>query len=334
MRGDQLLRSGQNKNTGRAVKLQPREIAINTSPTTANIEKHACHAGRYHLITDLARRGPQQIGLFLNRIDAVLAASNARIHAATSAPSRQARAERVELSLITVLAISDCDASSSPFPLFDFLGVKACSDDGGTEKGYGVMFSTYIHDLDLEAIVHLHEDSNNFNHSRQLVDSLFFQSRFNGNEPPFFNEFPIFTFPSSPTAIHPAARSNTDRYMHHLGFGKTGVHGPQGRGLLSYTHHCDSQTRVCLAIDSAILAVGQVCAEMVEPSLSSQSDCSSITLADRPQPFDRSIFNSTIKQQQKQAMQQWLSKHEHLLNHSQQTSGQADQNELPMSCSS
>ncbi|MCX5947415.1 MAG: hypothetical protein NTY67_04270 [Cyanobacteria bacterium] len=313
------------------MKLQAREISIDASLTSAKVERHSCHAGRYHLITDLARKGPKQISLFLDRINAVLAASNASSqHSTHTAQSAQARAERVELSLITVLAIDDADLRSPPFPLFDFLGIKANTDDGGSEEAYGVMLSTYIHDLDRTAIEHLHERSDNFNDSRQLVDSLFFPSKFNGDEPPFFERFPVFAFPSRPTAPLPAPTSPTDRYMHCLGFDCTIVHRPQGKALRSYTHHCDSKTRDSLAMNSAILAVGQVCAEMVEPSLYRQLDCSPTTLERRPQPFDRSMFNATLKHQQKQAMQQWLAKHEHLLDRSQRTSSQVNQAGSPV----
>jgi hypothetical protein len=314
------------------MKLQAREIAIDASLTSAKVERHSCHAGRYHLITDLARKGPRQISLFLDRINKVLAASNASSqHSTHTAQSAQARAERVELSLITVLAIDDADLRSPPFPLFDFLGVQAITNDGGSDEAYGVMLSTYIHDLDRIAIDQLHERSDDFNDSRQLVDSLFFPSRFNSDEPPFCDKYPVFAFPSRPTtAPLPAATSHTDRYMHCLGFDCTIVHRPQGKALRGYTHHCDSKTRVSLAMNSAILAVGQVCAEMVEPSLYRQLDCSPTTLECRPQPFDRSMFNATLKQQQKQSMQQWLTKHEHLLDRSPRTSSQVNQAGSPV----
>lgn len=296
------------------MKLQAREIAISESLNSATVQRLSCHAGRYHLITDLARKGPRQINLFLDRINAVLAASKAAVHHCTNDfQSRQASSEPVDLTLITVLAINDLDTRSQPFPLFDFLGVKASGDDGRSDEAYGIMLSTYIHDLDREAIELLHEHEVRFSRSRQLVDSLFFPSRLNGNQPPFLEKFPVFAFPCSSTTA-PSA-SNTDRYMYCLGFDCTIVRVSHGKSLRCYTHHCDSQGKDRLANNSLFLAVSQVCAEMVAPDLYAQVDDGPRMLERRPQPFDRSIFNPTLQCQQKVAMQQWLAKHEHLLVH-------------------
>lgn len=288
------------------MRLRVAEIKINTLLTHERINSFYCHVGRFHLITDLARKGPKEICLFLDRISEILKSRQ-------FATEYSSKVDRFELSLITVLSEDDADPSSSAFPLFDFLGIELTGHDGSSEKSYGVMFSTYIHDLDREAIQNPHEHNNNFDHSRQLVDALFFPAKFNNFEAPFLNKYPIFIFPASPSDSLQNNRSRTAQYLNCLGFEVSIISALNNTFLQAYRHRCDSRNNVSHAMHEIILATGFACAEMVAPNLYTHLDDNAVDIEKRPQPFDRSVFNSVVKLQQKQSMQQWLAKHGHLL---------------------
>jgi hypothetical protein len=258
-----------------------KSIPIDSSLTPEAIDIQASGLGRYHLIKDLALKGSDQIACFHQRIE--------EIH---NLP------ERIQLSLITVIAEHDSHFKhSQTLPLFDFIGIHT-----NTFAAYGVMFSTYLHDLDRAAI---NQDnlpmvgSTSRQIARLLVDSLFFPTCCNNNQPPFPDQTPVFIFPESRTTSQDGTASSTDRYMAQLGFraSRYSRHNNTG-GLRVFSHDKAGQPFDCRSMNPAILAVGQACVEMTEDLAPTPGMCL--------KPFDRSGLTIEVKTDQARIAQHWL----------------------------
>lgn len=257
------------------IKLLAKSIPIDTALHPDAIDSQAVHLSRYHLIKDLALKGPEQIACFLERIE--------QIHSC---------AERVELSLITVLCNEVGDKGlDEMFPLFDFIGIRSRGCNA-----YGVMFSTYLHDLDREAIAQ-HSLSGQGEVAclkRLLMESLFSPTFFNCGKPPFPDQKPVFIFPRSLSSI-----SSTDRYMAHLGFNMSLFpRSTEALVMRVYHHRSEAQPFDCGSINPAIFAVGQACVEMATGVGAASGTCL--------KPFDRSGFNIGVQADQTRIAQLWL----------------------------
>lgn len=149
------------------MRILANSLPIDDLLTSSAIDTMAFGLGRYHLIKDLAVKGPDQIACFLQRIEQIYN-----------------RPERIKLSLISVLYEGATNTEHPEmFPLFDFIGIHT-----STCEAYGVMFSSYLHDLDREAITQDNlggKDAVAFQIGRLLVDSLFMPTQVNNGRPPF-----------------------------------------------------------------------------------------------------------------------------------------------------
>jgi hypothetical protein len=244
----------------------------------ADIEAQANQLSRYHLIKDLAVKGPDQISCFLQRVDQIYEYS-----------------ERVQLSLISVL-FDDCmhrDTAES-FPLFDFIGIRTASCEE-----YGVMFSTYLHDLARDAISQQKLPENGSTllaFSRVLMDSLYLPTCLNSNCPPFSGHKPVFVFPNRSRMMHSHKTSSTDQYMALLGYkaNSLALHNDQCF-MRCYYHESEDSLSDSGSIHPSIIAVGQACVEMAVSHADTARGCL--------KPFDRFGFSTVV-----QARQAWLAK--------------------------
>lgn len=233
---------------------------------------------------DLSKKGPAQISCFLNRVQHVFD-----------------REDTMRLQLISVLAANNVDSSSSvAVPLFDFIGIKV-----GSAEAYGVMFSTFMHDLDRDI---LSNDSSldcglgSSRLGRLLMDSLFTPTCINQHEPPFPSCFPVFIFPPSNAAAHPGSSSATDRYMTSLGFHVQRIDASQSTPELRvYRHECDGRSLGSSLIERAFISVGVACVEMANGITSTPGNCLSV--------FDRTSFDGHAQKKQAMQTQAWLMTH-------------------------
>ena len=274
------------------MKLLARSIPIDDSLTPAAIDTQASQLSRYHLIKDLAVKGTEQVTCFLQRVE--------QIHN---------RPERLQLSLITIL----CEDDTSPeqfqsLPLFDFIGIHS-----STFKAYGVMLSTYLHDLDRKAIDQDRISSKasiTTGMARLLVNSLFLPTCYNNNNPPFLDQTPVFIFPESRTVNEGGRPSSTDHYMAQLGFKASHCSLNKEAIILrlyrheSEEHSCESTWEIN-STNRAILAVGQACVEMAKGIVPVPGSCL--------KPFDRAGLNADVQTNQTAIAQRWLMQHQELV---------------------
>lgn len=266
------------------MRLTVKRLPINPKLTPGDIDAQANHLSRYHLIKDLVIKGPDQISCFLELIQRISGDSG-----------------RIKLSLITVLFIGD-DSSRFEYdlPLFDFIGIRSQSCDT-----YGVMFSTYLHDLDREAISSgrlpcVNSIESRF--SRLLMDSLYLPTRFNSANPPFPDQRPIFIFPPGKTLSQLDSVSTTDIYMSRLGYKVKPLSRHHNLiDLRIFYHEADGHLFDPMLIDPSILAVGQACVEMARGP--------SIVAADGLKPFNRSSFSVDVQKRQTRIARRWLMTH-------------------------
>ncbi|MCP9776519.1 MULTISPECIES: hypothetical protein [unclassified Cyanobium] len=272
-----------------SMRFLAKSIPIDDSLTPAAIDIQASQLSRYHLIKDLALKGTEQVTCFLQRVE--------QIHN---------RPERLQLNLITIL----CEDDSSPeqsqiLPLFDFIGIH-----GSTFKAYGVMLSTYLHDLDRKAIDQDRisgRESTTARMARLLVDSLFLPTYYNNNNPPFLDQTPVFIFPESRTLKQGGRSSSTDHYMAQLGFKASHCSLEKEAITLrlfrheSEEHSCES-TWACKSTNRAILAVGQACVEMAKGIVPVPGSCL--------KPFDRAGLNGDVQTSQTAIAERWLIRHQ------------------------
>lgn len=269
------------------MRLNLRILPICRSMKPSWIDRQTTLPGRYHLVKDLSHKGPDQISCFLNRVQQVFDCDDA-----------------IHLQLISVLAASNSDRSSlSAVPLFDFIGIKV-----GFAAAYGVILSTYMHDLDRDALLNESSLDCGLGASklgRHLMDSLFIPTCLNQQEPPFPGQFPVFIFPPSKAAIHTGKPSPTDRYMDSLGFHSQHIEGSQHTpNLRVYRHERDDISFGSSLIDRAVISVGVACVEMANGTASTPDNC---LVA-----FDRTGFDGNAQKQQAIQIQEWLITH---LNH-------------------
>lgn len=271
------------------MKLLAKSIPINDSLTPAAIDIQASQLSRYHLIKDLALKGTEQITCFLQRVE--------QIHN---------RPERLQLSLITILCEDDTSPEQSlKLPLFDFIGIHS-----STFRTYGVMLSTYLHDLNREIIDQNRiscKESTTVRLARILVDSLFIPTHFNNNNPPFLGQAPVFIFPESRTDKQGGRSSSTDHYMALLGFKVSQCSIEKEAVVLRLFRH-ESEVHSCESIwkskstNHAILAVGQACVEMAKDIVPTLESCL--------KPFDRAGLNGDFQTSQTEIAQRWLIRHQ------------------------
>jgi hypothetical protein len=266
------------------MRLLIRRLPINPSLTADNIDIQANQLSRYHLIKDLALKGPDQIACFLELIQRMSGDSSS-----------------IQLSLITVLFLGDPSSGFvEGFPLFDFIGVHTPSCDA-----YGVMFSTYLHDLDREAISsgRLPDEKSTVSRiTRKLMDSLYLPTSVNDASPPFPGQRPIFIFPPGKKSSQIDSVSATDLYMSRLGYKvKTLRKRHDSMDLRIFYHEAEECSFDPALIDPSILAVGQACVEIAQgPSLLAEGYL---------KPFDRSNFNIDVQKRQSSIAQRWLKAH-------------------------
>lgn len=266
------------------MQLIVRRLPIDHALTAANIDAQANQLSRYHLIKDLALKGPEQISCFLQLIQ--------RSSGVTSS---------LQLSLITVLFEDDgVSVFHGGFPLFDFIGIHTPAYDS-----YGVMFSTYLHDLNREDIglnrlPYAHSKASRL--TRLLMDSLYLPTSINGASPPFPGRRPVFLFPPSKNQSQTASASATDLYMSRLGYRVASLREKHNSiDLRVFYHETEGPLFDPGLIDPLILAVGQACVAMAQESPYLSPGCL--------KPFDRLSFNVDVQARQARIAQLWLTAH-------------------------
>lgn len=222
------------------------------------------------------------------------------------------------LELLTVVAHSVIDnIRIASLPLFDFISIASAEGSKAIPSVYGIMLSTYLHDLDRSLIassIPLAQDR--FIVSKALVDALFYPSPLTLGRPPLDCQFPLLIFPGLRDSFRqPPAASRSDAYMNHLGFDVVHMKGINNVPLRLYSHRqdlgCQWQQYAPL-----LLAIGQTCVEMVRPDLRSAHPVCARNLIGRvnadgclPKPFNRQAFGADVQLRQQQTIEDWMAIH-------------------------
>lgn len=304
---------------GMKLELVARRIPIQLSLKPSLIDEQSCNLGRYHLVRDLAHQGPDQIALFLARASALLQAfisSHHGLRCGMSHSTLQKCLSRLELLTVVAHSVID-DIKIASLPLFDFISIASAEGSKAIPSVYGVMLSTYLHDLDRSLIASpIPLAQEHFIASRALVDALFYPSPFTLGRPPLDCQFPLLIFPGLRDGFcQPPTVSRSNAYMSHLGFDVVHMKGINDVPLRLYSHRqdlgCQWQQYAPL-----LLAIGQTCVEMVRPDLrSAQSACEPGLIRGvntdncLPKPFNRQAFGADVQLRQQQTIEDWMAMH-------------------------
>jgi hypothetical protein len=266
------------------MRLQKVITPITSDLTIRELDIKYSRRGRYNIVSHLLRAGRGQISTFLDRASLWLKAIEG------------SHAVFPEISLVSVFAHPDGNESGE-LPIFDFFGLHSGEFAGPSLTDYGVMFSTYLHDLDRPALELPGSKPDPHIISCRLVDALFFPSALNAGDPPFPAHFPRIILPAS-QAKCVSGRSKTEDYMMALGFNVNETQCPGGQSLRLF-RHCKDVTAGCTSsrMSHSILALGQVCAEVTSASTAAYL-----------KPLDRSCFTPELRETQARTIHEWINK--------------------------
>jgi hypothetical protein len=262
-----------------------------------NLHAFCNYKCRYNCVTDIVNKGYDQIQIFLARANEIyLGYLRSRISNFDSASSNSNIKLNIYLSV--VFCKVDTDINDEDFPIAEFLSFDVIKNGDITSSGFGVMLSTYLHDLDRLKIESYSVANADLSLSSLFWKSLFESTILNENKPPFKYKYPIFVFPKNKSPID--VFSATDRYMEHLGMRKLTEYSLEGIPMRVYHPKPDLHIQSS-EVYLAFLAIGQVLLEMTNPEFyQSNSQLS---------PFNRNNFTDEVKNKQKDLFVNWLLKH-------------------------
>ena len=272
-----------------------KKVAIE-SLTPSRLSAFCNQKNRYNCVTDLVLKGKSQIEEFSKRTNQLYRQLLKERHPENNVIKQKDCNLKAYLSVVFCKA--ETQSESEALPIYEFLSFEVVRQGWGSSSGFGVMLSTYTHDLDREKIEKYSVLQDPVNISVELWNSLFEKTSLNKEKDPLFGKYPVLVFPQEKAKI--GLPSATNDYMKRLGLEMLVERSLYDDPMRIFYRKSDPQMYNS-EIYLAILAIGQVFLEMTNPHIYRTDS--------QLMPFNRDNFTKAVKLQQKNTFTNWLFEH-------------------------